>query len=203
MTRTLSAVLVSVLIACNPYSPDLGVEPFKCGDSEPRCPLDYTCVTYAGGQAICELTDQSQLPDGGTPDADPNQVDCNDDADIEPNDVLPQAFDTGIPDLRTTFSLVGLAICPETDIDLFKFQAAASGGNVTASVTYAPNRGELSLDVVNAAGSAIATGAPSDADPNVIEVTITGIAAGTYYARIKSAAGGRNNYERIVITTTP
>lgn len=195
--RLVPLAAVALAAACNTYDPKLGYEPFQCGDTEPRCPLGYTCVSYEGGAAICQQTGVD-VPDAGG--GDDGEFTCNDDRDVEPNDTLAQAFDSGIPDLRANFKLVGLAICPSGDLDLYKFEVA-NLTNVTVELEFQPSRGELQLDVLNMSGTSIATGEVVEADPNVRQAQIANLAAGTYYAQVKSADGVQNNYDRIEIKT--
>jgi hypothetical protein len=201
MTRILSIALLVLVAACNPYDPDLGYEPFQCGDSEPRCPLGYTCVTFAGGEALCQKTD-GEVPDAGGGGGGGGGLTCNDDGVLEPNNSLGQAFDTGIPNIRREFSVVGLAICPETDIDLFKFEVAASGTDAVVEIEYRPERGELLLDVLNMSGASISSGQPPDDAPGTLRVEIANLPTGIYYAQIKPTAGVQNNYDSLLIATT-
>lgn len=196
--RLIPLAVVAFAAACNTYDPKLGYEPFQCGDTEPRCPLGYTCVSYEGGASICQETGV-EVPDAGLPDD--GELTCNDDRDVEPNDTLAQAFDSGIPDLRADFKVVGLAICPSGDIDLYKFEVA-SLTNVTVEIEFQPSRGELSLDVLNMSGTSIATGQVVEADPNVRQAQIANLAAGTYFVQVKSATGEQNNYDRVEIKTS-
>src|SRR5687767_11496553 len=116
------ALMTSALLAlaaaagCNSYDPDLGQAPFRCGSSEPRCPRDYTCVTYSDTEEICENLNLVEV-DGG--DGDGGGLDCADDSQIEPNDSADLATDTQIPQSQDDYRLVGLAICPDTDQDWF------------------------------------------------------------------------------------
>jgi hypothetical protein len=194
--------LALVLASCNPYNPDLGFEPFQCGDSEPRCPLGYTCKVYDEGE-ICQKSD-GDLPDGGAGDGDggSSNFQCNDDTSVEPNDEMLNSFDSGIPDVRTTFALVGLAICPPSDVDLYKFEVTQTGMNVRAEIDVQADGGSLVLDILNMSGTTIASGSAISGTPNTLRAEVPNLASGTYYVKIGSGGAGENNYERIEINTS-
>ncbi|HEY0194409.1 MAG TPA: hypothetical protein VGC42_25025 [Kofleriaceae bacterium] len=50
------------LAACSPYDPSLPHRPFLCGDTAPRCPDGYTCITD-GDRMVC--SDQPAEFDAG------------------------------------------------------------------------------------------------------------------------------------------
>jgi hypothetical protein len=203
MTNFLRAALLAgaalAAAACNPYDPSLGYEPFQCGDTEPRCPLGYTCVTSADNTGVCQQTGAEE-PDGG----DVGST-CNDDQAVEPNDTIEQAYDTGIPDARSSFEVVGLAVCPSTDNDLFAFQVAANGTNVVVEIDFRGVRGELTLDVLNGSGTSIATGTAVEDDNTIdtLRAQVPNLPVGTFYVKIRGAMGVQNNYDRLSIVTTP
>jgi hypothetical protein len=184
--------VIALLAACNPYNPDLGYEPFKCGESEPRCPRDYTCLEFGEGEAICQKTGV-EAPDAGS-----SELECNDDGEIEPNEVLAQAFPTGIPG-SPSFELVGLAICPKTDVDLF-FVEVATGASLTATLTYRASRGELKLDVLDAQGTSIKSGTSTEEAPNTVTAEVADMSAGSYFVQVRAGDSAENNYESIAIS---
>lgn len=46
-------LLASCLVACSSFSPELGSEPFACGDGDPTCPDGYVCMTNTAGVRVC------------------------------------------------------------------------------------------------------------------------------------------------------
>jgi hypothetical protein len=202
MMRTLPALAFGGLLAsCNAYQPDLGYEPFRCGDIEPRCPLDYTCVTFTEGDAICQKTGV-EAPDAGNEDA--ASFSCYDDREVEPNDSLAQAFETGIPERADSFTLSGLSICPVGDEDVFRFEVLASGTNVSVDVSFRPSQGALELDLLNQSGTSIASGAAPAGNPNVLRAAVSDLAVGAYYVQVRGAGNAvQNNYDSLDIVTTP
>jgi hypothetical protein len=192
---------LALATACNPYDPKLGYEPFQCGDSEPRCPLDYTCVTSADGTGVCQQTGV-EMPDAGDETGDDS---CNDDQAVEPNNTVEQAFDTGIPDARASFEVVGLAICPSSDIDMFSFQVGANGTNAVAEITYRSVRGELHLDILNMSGTSIMSGTlvEDEEQTDTLRAQVANLPVGTFFVRIQGADDVQNNYDRLSLVTTP
>lgn len=190
----LSVGLVALSAACSPYDPELGDTPFRCGTDEPRCPSGYQCVEYSPAEQICERAG------GGDPeiDADPGNLDCNDDTSIEPNDTTATAWTTPIPASRPDISLVQLAICPDTDKDLFRFGVEVNDKNVRATVTTVVADGSLLLQVLNGAGAVIANGQATGADK--IIVAVNNLAIGTYYIQVSAPVGVQNNYTLDIVT---
>ena len=186
----LLSLALGLLAACNPYDPTLGGQPFRCGTDEPRCPDGYTCHEYSPSEQICEIGNL-QVDGGGGDDG--SNITCNDDSSIEPNDTTGNAWTTPIPDTMPSVSLVQLAICPTTDLDLFRFRVEVNGKNMKATVTTVVADGLLSLRVLNGSGTAIATGQAIGA--NEIIVAVNNLAIGTYFVEVGAgAAGVRNNY---------
>lgn len=204
LLSTLLAVGVSVatLSACNPYDPDLGERPFRCGTDEPICPDGYECVQETPADQICVRTGGggSAVDAGpGAPDAGPFV--CNDDNELEPNDTIQTATLTPIPDLRQDYSLVRLAICPTTDVDIFRFRIESMAKNMKATVQFNSGVGALTLDILNSTGSPIAT-ASGGTNPDVKELIVRNMPIGVYYVKVGAAAGVQNNYQLNILTTT-
>jgi hypothetical protein len=78
--RPLRSLLVcaALALACNPYDPDLGDTPFRCGTDEPRCPDGYVAVEESVVRCICERA--ATAPDGG-----PSDYVCDGDPFENPN----------------------------------------------------------------------------------------------------------------------
>ncbi len=55
---------MTVSVGCNPYDPDLGEVPFKCGMTEPRCPEGFACKDDGMGNQQC-VTTTGVVPDAG------------------------------------------------------------------------------------------------------------------------------------------
>ena len=193
----LALLLLAGLAACNPYDPSLGGQPFKCGTEEPSCPDGYSCHEYSPSERICEKGDFG--PDGGGGGGDGGNVTCNDDSSIEPNDTTGSAWTTPIPDTMPSVSLVQLAICPTSDLDLFRFRVEVNGKNMKATVTTVVADGLLSLRILNGSGTAIATGQAIGA--NDIVVAVNNLAIGTYFVEVGAgAADVKNNYTIDIVT---
>lgn len=195
------AALLTVLLlaACNPYSPDLGDTPFRCGTDEPRCPDGYECVEHSTSQHICERVGFNEVDAG--PDEDAAGVVCNDDSDIEPNDTTSQAFLTPIPTFASCTSMVNLAVCPSTDKDLYSFRIESSTeNNLRATVTTDVSRGMLELKVLEGSGATIASGVVIDG--NTIQVTVPNMSIGTFYVQVGAPTDSsvQNNYALEIIT---
>lgn len=189
------AALLSFLLlaACNPYSPDLGDTPFRCGTDEPRCPDGYECIEHSASQHICERVGFNDVDAG--PDEDAAGLVCNDDSDIEPNDTTAQAFLTPIPTFDSCTYMVSLAVCPSTDKDLYSFRIeSATQNNLRATVTTDVSRGMLELKVLNGSGATVASGVVIDG--NTIQVTVPNMSIGTFYVQVGAPTDSsvQNNY---------
>lgn len=189
-TNVLLIGLAAALTACNSYNPDLGQGPFRCGQDEPRCPRDYTCVTYSADEEICENLSLAGQDGGG---GDGGNVDCDTDT-LEPNDSLDAPTNTFIPDTQDDYRLVGLAICPDTDQDYFMFQVDIAGRNLRADLEYMSSGGQLILEVLNAAGTVIVSGAAVPGMPDLVRAEVANMPQGTYFVLVRAPAGIQNNY---------
>lgn len=188
---------------CNPYDPSLPDVPFRCGTEEPRCPDSYTCVEHSASQQLCERENADNAPDAGVgPDGSSSFV-CNDDSEIERNDSISDPTITPIPTLDDKYELAGLAICPDTDIDVFRFSIDQTGKNVRVEITFNAGNGELLLDVLNSTGVSIRSGSPVTGDAGLVRAEVANLPAGTYYAQVRAPAGTENNYGIFIQTTGP
>jgi len=189
----LALVAAAAVTACDPYDPDLGQRPFKCGTSEPYCPDGYTC---SGG--VCERSA------GDDTDAATSQFQCADDSTLEPNEDISRAFVTPIPNMPS-YTLRGLAICPGSDRDHFQFSVNTNGINFEATVAGVAGRTPLSLNVLNNSGTLIGSGAPSTSSPQLVSIELPArLAIGTYYIQVQSQDQTENNYDLAIRTcTTP
>ena len=204
MTRASLASLVSTIplallaAACNPYDPDLGTAPFKCGMSAPLCPDGYTCTNPGAPSDGKRIAGGDIRPDAST------AIVCNDDGALEPNDMPNRAFVTPIPSAGPKYSLLGLALCPMGDNDYFQFGVTTNGTNLDASVVSVAGRTPLQLNLLNATGTiVIATGLSDNATPQMVKLEISNLlAVGTYFLQVKSPDMAENNYD-LVIKTCP
>lgn len=203
--RLVGASFAALFIACNPYNPDLGDTPFKCGTDTPRCPDGYKCDVISETEQVCVPEDDNipNRPDGGTDEPDGRPFACNDDSPIDNNNTIQTATPTPIPDLRDDYQLLGLAICPTTDIDIYSFRIDQSGKNLRADITFESSQGDLLLDVLNSNGLTIMSGTVADGDPNLRRAVVTNMAAGTYYIQVEATPGVENNYSVFILTTEP
>ena len=191
----LAVPLALLVAACNPYDPDLGNAPFKCGMSDPVCPDGYTCnagsVCVAGGDI---------RPDAST------AFVCADDGSLEPNDMANRAFVTPIPSAGLKYSLLGLAICPAGDVDHFQFGVTANGTNLEAQIVSVANRPALQLTLLAPNGMPIATGVSDAVTPQKVRLEVSNrLATGTYVLQVKSPDGTieaekENNYDLSIKT---
>jgi hypothetical protein len=121
---------------------------------------------------------------------------CANDSSIEPNDMPQSAFITPLP-FQQSYTLVGLAICPSTDVDHYRISVDANF-NFEATVQSVAGRNPLAVALVDASGDVIVDGATVVGGmPNVVrlEAVAALISPGTYYVRVRSADGTENNYD--------
>jgi hypothetical protein len=186
--RTLPFLLLGVA-ACDPYSPNLGHQPFRCGTDEPRCPDGYVCMEYSETEHVCEAGEPPDSPDAR---GDGGGEECNNDSAIEPNNTTNQAWTTPIPANRDCISLVSLAVCPAGDVDLYRFGVEENGKNLKAEVTANLGAGALTLRVLNNAGSPVANGQAVDGD--TLQLIFNNMAVGVYYVEVAAPEDVTNNY---------
>ena len=183
---------LGALAGCDPYDPDLGPTPFECGGDNDTCPDGYTCNTDVD---VCEKTGS-----GATIDA-PSFV-CEDDS-VEPNDMPNNAYITPIPNARPDYALFGLAICPSTDTDHFRFGVSQTGVNLEATVVGMSNRASLVVELLNGNGTTITTGVPVAGSPQQVKIELSNrLAVGDYFVRVRAADDAENNYNITIKTCT-
>lgn len=202
-----AAGALTLSAACSPYDPNLGETPFRCGNTEPRCPDGYTCVEHDPSNQLCEKNGGGGgFADAGA-DADPSidsgMFTCANDTQLESNNSTSEATITPIPDFGDNYELVNLAICPDTDEDFFRFRIDTMGKNVKADVIYQSNRGQLNLSILNSTGDSIRDGAPVPGDPDTLRAEVPNLPTGTFYVKVSAPAGIQNNYTLSIVTTGP
>jgi hypothetical protein len=200
--RVLLLPLLTVA-ACDPFSPDLGESPFRCGDADPACPSGYECVEYSPAQKVCERSGE----DPGDPDGGSNPIECDDDSDVEGqngNDTVNTAWVTPIPNSMPTLSLVRLSICPSDDQDHYRFGVNENGKNIHVTITSQVSDGKLGLQILEGQGDVIANGAVTDG--TTIEVAVNNLSIGDYFVKVfahPDEPDAQNNYSLDIVTCGP
>jgi hypothetical protein len=173
-------VTVALAAACNPYDPQLGDTPFRCGTDEPRCPDGYLPVQIS--TPICECRRAALLPDAG------RGYFCN----FDPSDTADMRNDTpanaAILDAETNpvFTLIDRAICPLGDEDHYALNAPRVGTRIFFRVTYDRTRLSPGLDITNHEGASIMP-IRAEPDPGVVTAEHTTTFAGVYVLKVISA----------------
>lgn len=185
-SRVAQLLAASALIGCSPYDPDLGAQPFLCGDGDPRCPDGYVCVERVGSDNVCQRS--ADLADAG---GDGNLL-CSGDT-LEPNETIDTPTVVPIPEAGETHMLSAV-ICPQTDVDIFRFSVDTTGKNVRIELSYDSQVGELAVDLLNSTGVSIRTGTPVNNDHDKLRADFLNLAQGVYYGRVKGT-GFLNNYD--------
>jgi hypothetical protein len=189
------ALLLAVTAAatgCSPYDPELGDQPFLCGDREPRCPDGYVCVERIGSDQVCQS--EAAVSDAG---GDGN-LQCSGDT-LEPNDTIETATIIPIPDAGE-MQMRTAVVCPATDRDIYRLNVDVTGKNVRVEVNYESSAGQLVVDLLNSTGISIRTGTASATNPDRVRADFTNLAQGTYYGRVQGM-GMVNNYAATFIVT--
>jgi hypothetical protein len=180
MRALLTFASFAALTACNPYDPDLGDTPFRCGSQDPVCPSGYACVS-----GLCER-------DVGGPDADTHADGAC--ADLgEPNNMLTQATPGAVWDMRTMIMFESLTLCPMMDTDYFHLnQPTLCGGagpacpNVTVTADFEDLSVQPTIAIQNATGVTIQMSSPTG--PGQVRAVLTNAAQGQYYVRVTAQA---------------
>ena len=168
--------------ACSPYSPDLGTAPFLCGDTDPKCPDGYTCMT-SGSADVCVGSDGT-LPDGG-------HGSCADDSALEPNDTLQTAWVSPVADTKSMLVLAGLAICPAGDKDTYNVHLGTVM-NLEATVVYDASGAPLQVVILGGTGSGtiLGTSSPVSGMQDTVHAYVANLPSGTYYAQVTGPTSG-------------
>ena len=188
-----SFFLLTLLVGCSAYDPDLGGVSYECAATEPRCPNDYTCQNN-GTKDVCVSAN------GPGPDAMISGFQCADDSLLEgssKNDTIQNAYATPVAQQRNNISFAGLAICPEGDKD--NYLIVTSGISNIEVVTEWTSGMPVSVSILNAGGTSINNGT-ADGEMR-LKAFAANVPAGSYYANAYAAANAKNNY-KITITVT-
>lgn len=140
----MKALLATALLvlACNPYDPNLGPSPFLCGTDEPRCPDGYTPVDVSAVRCQCQLA--PSLPDAGA------AYICDGDV-FEPNDDYRAPTVTHVGQ-NSTDNFSNIAICPAGDLDNFGLTVPVAGTLIQATVTFDATRTPPDVDLLDGEG---------------------------------------------------
>lgn len=190
MSHSWPALLfLSVLcLACNPYDPDLGDDPFQCGTDEPRCPDGYTAVRRDETLCVCQVKAPSS----------PEAFQCNDDPSDDhdsPNGSTASATPTAVGTSTKTAIIDSLAICPEGDEDFFQVKIAKEQTRLEVRVTgFDPEYAALDLSILDQVGKTVQTGLDVPGQ-NTVRATHTAPTVGNYHVWVKAAISGKNNYK--------
>jgi hypothetical protein len=206
-------LFISLLAAgCTGYSPDLGPEPFLCGDEDegPRCPEGYSCEIN-GTEEICvegegngddssddNTDDDSLMTDDSDDSDDSNGFQCANDGDLEPNDTTSDAY---VTDAATTMRIFGpLSICPATDKDLFEIALPGPSTMMKAiTVTVTWDSGTAMSGAILGAGGQVLKPLVAAGERAIRECAKDLPGGAKYYAQVAGTA--QNNY-RIQLQTT-
>ena len=195
-----AAVPVAFFVACSPYSPNLGKEPFLCGTGSPACPDGYTCMND-GTEMVCV---ENGGGGGGGGDGG-GSGSCADDSEVEGpngNNTIANAYQVQV---TTNFDFTGLAICPAGDVDYYEVNLTQTQ-NLTVTVIYAQWGGALQASIQTPSGTIIKQLAPVDGMDRTISATIANEPQGAVYIEVSGPTAGtpENNYElKINACTNP
>ena len=203
--RPLLAALgfVALVTACSPYSPDLPITPFLCGDSAPICPDGFACQP-SGTQMICVESGGSGSGSGVQPDAGSNHGNCNGNDRTEPNDSPQQPFQTTVATDRASIDLAGLEICPATDVDFYEFTVVTEGQNADATMIFRDGGAALQMAILvdnGGSGATLLNGTAVSGMPNQIHAAPANLPAGIYYVKVSGA--DTNTYELKLAVSGP
>ena len=188
---TILLSLGATQVACNSYDPDLGETPFRCGDTEPRCPDGYQAVS-APVPVDCECVRAESI----STEAPAIMFECADDSDRtgDPggNEDTDSAHITLVGPGVFSQMLSGLSICPASDVDVFQLATNSAGTDILVRIQYNQRVGELTLEILDSSGAPVASGSVGTSSQTARYVAS---APGVYFARVKAADGAlENNY---------
>jgi hypothetical protein len=181
---TIFAAALAV-VACDPYNPDLGETPYRCGSEEPKCPDGYDPVQVSPPN-LCECHRHGTDGGGDTPDAG-GPLTCSSDP-KEPNDTPASATPTSIGTGAFTAVFSNQSICSTTDVDTYLFTTTQPNQTMKATVSYLPTEGQPFVRLVNAQNTPMGEmGTPSG--QNMLVATVVVPTQGTYYVQVGSVVG--------------
>jgi hypothetical protein len=190
-SRTVSSLWLVLTLGlgtgCDVFSPDLGDTPFLCeppGSGDKRCPDGYDAVDLG---ARCECRSG-----GGGDGADSGPTGCNNDSAFEPNNDIGNATQTAIGAGSTSAVFDKMAICPATDVDVFRVSVPNANTTLDVRVSFDPSVGVLGVNVLNQSGSLVPNGMGTMTG-NQVQAKPILATSGVYYVQVV-ATSGQNNY---------
>lgn len=199
-----AAIVATTLTAgCNVYDPNLGDVPYRCGTDEPRCPENYVCSVRSETEQWCvrKGKEPPAATDAGPVQPDADTFACNDDTLLGSNENINTATTIPIPSLADTYRLRNLAICPSSDVDVFRFAVDRTGKTISVEIELNATRGGLLLDILNSSGVSVRAGEAVGGDPSHIRAELFNAPMGTYHVQVKATPGVKNNYSISVSVT--
>lgn len=182
--------------ACG-YSPDLGNSPFRCGDSDPKCPDGYDCVP-SGTEMVC-------LKAGGAIVDASSSGQCANDSPLEPNNTYMNAYGTPNPfpvvNGAKTITYAGLAICPAGDVDTYKVTTEANNQTLTATITFGTSETPLTVNLLTSTGTVSKMGMSNTAGNAQVSENVPSV--GTVYVQVQATTNGTNGNYKLTLSLTP
>jgi hypothetical protein len=176
---------VSLLAACSPFSPDLGVAPYKCATEEPRCPTGYTCEEGDPSDTtthVCVANGET-APDGGG-----GGFQCLEDT-FGQNDTKDGAFVTPVAGQNQMFAAL-TSLCPAGDQDHYQINLTTVSA-LKVSGTWESGM-PVSVAILNAGGTSIGNGTLKGDQESC--VCLKDLPMGQYFARVFAGGQVQNNY---------
>lgn len=185
-------LLLALLAACNPYDPNLGDSPFKCGTDEPRCPSGYVAV---GVSPQCKCLSAAIAPDAAPP-----GYFCI----FDPSDTADGRNDTAATAATVDVELnpvinLERSICPAGDEDHYALQAPRPDTLIVVRVTFDITRAAPGVDITNQEGASLMPTRGSEVGVVTAEHRTT--YPGIYV--VKVIAGEEVNYTMRLMVTPP
>ncbi|HTR55696.1 MAG TPA: hypothetical protein VMJ10_33700 [Kofleriaceae bacterium] len=182
---------VALFVACSPYSPNLGKEPFLCGTGSPACPDGYTCMND-GTEMVCV---ENSGGGGGGGDGG-GSGSCADDSEVEGpngNNTIANAYQVQV---ITNFDFTGLAICPAGDVDYYEVNLPTME-SLDVTVIYAQWGGALQASIQTPSGTVVQQLMPESGMDRTIHAFAQNLNSGPWYVEVAGPTAGtpENNYE--------
>lgn len=170
------ACVIVMLAACHRTFVDDGELGGPCLP-DGTCADGLTCVAdmCRGGQSVTDAPRDTP----GTPPADAL---CTDNS--EPNESLGTATVTTVDGVKN-LAYIALAICPATDIDVFRVSIGTANEALEAIVDYQNASSGIFMSILNSGGVAIAN-ATATAQPKRLRAYAPNLPVGTYYVQVRT-----------------
>ena len=89
-------------------------------------------------------------------------------------------------------AISGLTIHSSSDVDFYSIELTDTGAEQNfVKITLDPALGELELDLINSSGTVVKSGVATD---DGMRIDLLGLAAGTYYIRVRGVSKSQNTY---------